>query len=201
MTATPEFLFDVGSPNAFLVHRALPAIAARTGLRFRYVPVLLGGVFKATGNRSPVMAFAGVRGKLAYERREMERFIARHGITGFAMNPHFPVNTLAAMRLAVAAGRLGIAEAYVEAAFAAMWRDGRRFDDPDTIRAVLEEAALPADDLLALAGDPTVKQELAASTEQAVERGAFGAPTFFVGEEMWFGKERLGDVVEAALAT
>ncbi|MGI8841125.1 MAG: 2-hydroxychromene-2-carboxylate isomerase [Caulobacteraceae bacterium] len=193
-----DFLFDFGSPNAYLAHKVIPQIEARTGARFAYVPVLLGGVFKATGARSPMEAYAGVPAKLAYEALEMRRFVARHGLTRFAPNPHFPVNTLAVMRGAVAAETLNVFAPYVEAVFAAMWEDGRKMDDPAVAAEVLAAAGLPADRLVALTQDSSVKARLTANTAAAVERGVFGAPTFFVGEEMFFGKDRLGDV-EAAI--
>jgi 2-hydroxychromene-2-carboxylate isomerase len=194
-----EFLFDFGSPNAYLAHKVIPEIEARTGVRFAYVPVLLGGVFKATGNRSPMEAFAGIPAKLAYEARERDRFVARHGLTRFAANPHFPVNTLAIMRGAVAARRLDVFEAYVEAVFAAMWEDGAKMDDPAVIARVLAAADLPSDRLIALAQDQTVKDELVANTTAAVSRGVFGSPSFFVGDDLWFGKDKLGEV-EAAIS-
>ncbi len=192
-----EFLFDFGSPNAYLAHRVIPAIEARTGARFAYVPVLLGGVFKATGNRSPMEAYAGVPAKLAYEALETRRFVARHGLIRFASNPHFPVNTLAIMRGAVAARTLEVFAPYVEAVFAAMWEDGRKMDDPSVIADALSAAGLPAERLMALAQDPAVKDELIANTTDAVARGVFGSPTFFVGDEMFFGKDRLRDVEDA----
>jgi 2-hydroxychromene-2-carboxylate isomerase len=195
-----EFLFDFGSPNAYLAHRVIPAIEDRTGVRFAYVPVLLGGVFKATGNRSPIEAYAGVPAKLAYEALETRRFVARHGLTRFASNPHFPVNTLAIMRGAVAARTLDVFAPYVEAVFAAMWEDGRKMDDPAVVARTLAAAGLPADRLIALTQDLAVKEQLVASTTNAVARGVFGSPTFFVGEAMFFGKDRLGDVEEAIKA-
>jgi 2-hydroxychromene-2-carboxylate isomerase len=193
----PQFLFDFGSPNAYLAHRVIPAIEARTGARFVYVPVLLGGIFKATGNRSPGEAFAAVRGKLAYEGLETRRFVARHGLDRYTSNPHFPVNTLTIMRGAVAAQNLEVFAPYVEAVFAAMWEDGRKMDDLGVIAEVLAATRLPADRLLALTQDQSVKDQLIANTNAAVERGVFGAPTFFVGEEMFFGKDRLREVEEA----
>ena len=195
-----RFLFDFGSPNAYLSHRVIPAIEARTGARFVYEPVLLGGIFKATGNRSPVEAFGGVRNKLAYEGLEMRRFVARHGLTKYAHNPHFPVNTLLIMRGAVAARTLDVFEAYVEAVFVAMWERGLKMDDPAVAAATLAEAGLPAERLLALTQDPAVKERLMANTTAAVEAGVFGIPSFFVGQEMWFGKDRLRDVEEAIVA-
>ncbi|WP_290482234.1 2-hydroxychromene-2-carboxylate isomerase [Hyphomonas sp. UBA3601] len=196
-----EFHFDFGSPNAYLSHKVIPDVEARTGVSFTYVPVLLGGVFKATGNQSPVMAFAGIRNKPEYERLEMMRFIERHGLTqAFAMNPHFPVNTLAIMRGAVAAQHLDVFKPYVNAIYAAMWQGAQKMDDPETIGRVLAAADLPADALMATAQDSGIKQELVDNTTASVERGNFGSPTFFVKERMWFGKDRLRDVEEAILA-
>ena len=195
-----RFLFDFGSPNAYLSHRVIPAIEARTVAKFVYEPVLLGGVFKATGNRSPMEAFGAIKGKLAYEAMETRRFVARHGLTKYAPNPHFPVNTLAIMRGAVAAQTLGVFEAYVEAMFVAMWERGLKMDDPAIVTQVLSDAGLPAAELLALTQDASVKETLVANTAAAVEQGVFGSPTFFVGDEMYFGKDRLRDVEEAIAA-
>ena len=193
-----EFIFDFGGPNSWFVHRAIPAIEAEGKVTFRYVPVLLGGLFKATGNKPPMMTYGHVAAKVAYDRLEMARFMARHGITGFKLNPHFPVNTLLAMRGAVAAERLGCGPAYREAIYTALWQDGLKLDDPQVWAQVLAAAGLNAAALGELAQDDAVKAELAASTESAVARGAFGVPTFFLDGEMWFGKDRLRDVVEAA---
>lgn len=192
-----QFLFDFGSLNAYLAHEVIPSIEARTGASFEYVPILLGGLFKHTNNRSPVEAFAAIPNKLAYERLEMRRFIDAHGLSRFRMNPHFPVNTLKIMRGAVAAHASGCLEPYAHAMFAAMWEDGLNMDDPDRIHAVLAAAKLDADALLAASQEPDVKARLIANTQQAADRGAFGSPTFFVGDEMYFGKDRLRDVEEA----
>ena len=193
-----EFLFDFGGPNSWFVHRAIPAIEAAGKVRFRYVQVLLGGLFKATGNKPPMMVYGHVTAKVNYDRLEMDRFMARHAITGFAFNPHFPVNTLLAMRGAVAAEQLGCGPAYREAMYTALWQDGLKLDDPEVWGAVLTKARLDATALGALVQDEAIKAALVASTESAVARGAFGVPTFFLGDEMWFGKDRLRDVVEAA---
>jgi 2-hydroxychromene-2-carboxylate isomerase len=192
--ASVEFHFDFGSPNAYLAHRVIPAIEARTGARFRYVPVLLGGVFKATGNRSPAESLQGIRNKPEYERLETERFIRRHGISSFRRNPFFPVNTLQIMRGAVAAELDGYLPAYGEAMFHHMWEDPKKLDEPEVIRAALDASGLDGAHTLERIQDPAVKQRLIANTEQSVARGTFGSPTFFVGEEMWFGKDRLRDV-------
>ncbi len=195
-----EFLFDFGSPNAYLVHRALPAIAAKGTVSFRYEPVLLGGVFKAIGNQSPMQSYGHIGAKVAYDRLEMRRFMTAHQIDRFVMNPHFPVNTLLMMRGALAARRLGCEAAYDEAMFAGMWEQGLKLDLPDVWERALTDAGLPAEQLAELAADGAVKGELVANTERAVARGVFGIPSFFLGDELWFGKDRLRDVVEAAEA-
>jgi len=196
-----EFIYDFGGPNSWFVHRALPAIEAKGQVRFRYVPVLLGGLFKATGNRPPMLTYGHVEAKVAYDRLEMQRFMARHGISGFKLNPHFPVNTLLAMRGAIAAERLGCGPAYREAMFKALWEDGLKLDDPAVWAETVAAAGLDAAALGALVEEAEVKAELVANTDAAVARGAFGVPTFFLGDEMWFGKDRLRDVVEAAGGT
>ncbi len=200
MAKTLEFLFDFGSPNVYLAWKALPPILARTGAAVTVTPVLLGGLFKLTDNRSPVEAFAGVKGKLAYENRETQRFVARHGLSAFRMNPHFPVNTLLIMRGLVAAERAGVAEAYRDAVLAAMWEQGLKMDDPAMVAEVLTAAGLEARAILEATQDPDVKAKLMANTDAAAARGAFGAPTFFVGQEMFFGKDRLGQVEEELAA-
>jgi len=194
------FYFDFGSPNAYLAHKVIPGIEQRTGARFVYIPALLGGIFKATGNQSPAQAFAGIPSKLAYEAKETRRFVKRHGITEYAMNPHFPVNTLQIMRGAVAAQQLGVFEAYVEAVFRAMWVDGLKMDDPAVIEAAFTKAGLPAARLLELMADPAVKAKLIENTEAAVAKGVFGSPSFLVGDELFFGKDRLRDVEEEVAA-
>jgi len=196
-TVQIDFLFDFGSPNAYLSHKVIPGIEARTGTRFRYLPILLGGLFKLTGNRSPVEAFAEIRNKLEYERLELARFVQRHGLTAYSRNPHFPVNTLQIMRRAIAAQREGVFEGYVDVVFAAMWERGLKMDDPQVIHQTLEEAGFDAERLAALAQQDDVKAELLANTQQAFERGAFGSPTFFVDDQIYFGKDRLRDVEEA----
>lgn len=200
MTVTVEFHFDFGSPNAYLAHRIVPEIEQRTGASFRYVPVLLGGVFKATNNRSPGEAFAGIRNKLEYERLETERFLRRHEITEFNRNPFFPVNTLRIMRGAVAAEMDGTLPSYVEAVFHHMWEQPKKMDEPDVIHAALDESGIDGAAMLARIEDAAVKQRLIANTEASVARGAFGSPTFFVGNEIWFGKDRLRDVEDAIAA-
>jgi len=188
-----EFMYDFGSPNAYLAHRVLPALAERHDARLRYVPVLLGGIFKATGNQSPMVSYRDIRGKLAYQAREMERFIARHGIRYHA-NPYFPINTLKLMRGAVFAQGKPWEGDYIEAIFNAMWLHGQQMGDAEVFRDVLIEAGLPVAEILAGLDDPEVKAALIANTETAVARGVFGSPTMFVDQEMFFGKDSLPDL-------
>ena len=194
-----EFHFDFGSPNACLAHLVIPAIEQRTGAKFDYVPVLLGGVFRLTGNRSPGESFAGIKNKLEYERLEMERFIKRHGITSFRRNPFFPVNTLMIMRGAVAAQTLGVFERYVDETYRHMWSEPKKLDDPTVWRVALLESGFAADRFEELVQDPEVKGRLLDNTQRSVARGTFGSPTFFVGDEIFFGKDRLRDVEEMIL--
>jgi len=194
-----EFHFDFGSPNAYLAHLIIPELEKRTGAPFEYVPVLLGGVFKLTNNRSPIESFHGVKNKLEYGRIEMRRFIRRHGITRFAMNPFFPVNTLLVMRGAIAAQTEGVFDRYVDAVFGHMWAEPKKMDDPAVARAALDESGLDGARLIAMTQEPAVKDRLLANTQKSVDRGAFGSPTFFVGEEIFFGKDRLRDVEEEIL--
>jgi 2-hydroxychromene-2-carboxylate isomerase len=197
MSPRVEFHFDFGSPNAYLAHRVIPAIEARTGVSFQYVPVLLGGVFKATGNVSPAVSLQGIKNKPEYTALEMRRFLSRHGIEDFRSNPNFPVNTLQLMRGAIAARRQNCFDRYVDEVFRHMWCDPKKMDDPEVIRAALEESKLPVDALIAGMQDPGVKQELIANTEDSVARGVFGSPSFFVEGELFFGKDRLGEVERA----
>ncbi|HEY1632081.1 MAG TPA: 2-hydroxychromene-2-carboxylate isomerase [Rhizomicrobium sp.] len=190
----PQFLFDFGSPNAYMAHKVIPGIEARAGAKFEYVPVLLGGIFKLTGNKPPMVAFGGIKGKMDYEMLETRRFIARHGLDKFQFNPNFPVNTLALMRMATAARMAGTLPAYADAVFHHMWEAPKKMDDPEVMRAALLESGLDADALTAAAQTHEVKQALMNATEDAVSRGTFGIPTFFVGGEIFFGKNTLPEV-------
>lgn len=199
MTKTLELIFDFGSPNAYLTLKVLPGILDRTGAELVVIPCLLGGIFKATGNKAPMVQYAGVPAKLAYENLEMRRFIERHGLTRFRLNPHFPVNTLLIMRGAIVAADEGRLDAYVEAVNRAMWEEGLKMDDPAVAAAFLSANGFDGPALLARTQEPAIKEKLAANTEAAVARGVFGIPTFFVGDAMFFGKDRLAQVEEALL--
>ena len=200
MSISVEFHFDFGSPNSYYAHRVIPAIEARTHIEFEYVPILLGGVFKATNNRSPMEALAGIRNKSEYKALETRRFVKKHSIENFKFNPNFPINTLAIMRGAIYAINNDIGDDYIGAMYRCMWEKELNMAEPTVIQQALVDANLPADAIIAGSADAEVKQQLIHNTAASVERGNFGSPTFFVGEEIFFGKDKLGDVEEEILA-
>lgn len=189
-----EFHFDFGSPNAYLSHRAIPSIENRTGVKFTYVPVLIGGVFKATGNASPAVTLQGIKNKPEYQRIEMLRFLKKHNISDYNQNPFFPVNTLQIMRGAIFAQSQDYYERYIDEIYRHMWCEPKKMDDAEVIRAAFEESGLPADAIFEGMQDPIVKQILIDNTSRSVEMGAFGSPIFFVENEIFFGKDKLVDV-------
>lgn len=193
MSRQIEFFFDVGSPASYLAWTQLPGIADAAGAAIVWRPMLLGGVFKATGNRSP----AEVPAKGQYTHRDLVRHAERYQVP-FQYNPHFPVNTLLLMRGAEAYRDTPAFDAYLDAVFRAMWVEPRNLNDPEEVARMLEEGGFDPAEALERAQSPRAKEGLKATTEEAVTRGVFGAPTFFVGEEMWFGQDRL-DWVAAAL--
>ena len=199
MTIIAEFHYDFGSPNSYFCHRVIPQIEDRTGVRFRYVPILLGGVFKATNNRSPMEQFAEVKNKKEYFARETERFLQEHKLDKYVRNPHFPVNTLHIMRGACYAAGKEFEQKYIEIIYQSMWENGLKMDEPATIKNVLTEHGLPADEIISGSRESATKQLLMDSTSYSVERGNFGSPTFFVGQEMFFGKDRLEQVEKEIL--
>jgi 2-hydroxychromene-2-carboxylate isomerase len=194
-----EFHFDFGSPNAYLSHLVIPEIEKRTAVKFEYVPVLLGGVFKATNNRSPAESLQGIKNKPDYERLETTRFLRRHNITRYKSNPFFPVNTLMMMRGAIAAQSLDVFARYVDEMYRNMWAEPKKMDDPNIFRTALDQAGLASAQILELIQQPKVKDQLIENTRRSVERGTFGSPTFYVGNEIFFGKDRLRDVEEMIL--
>lgn len=196
-----QFLFDFGSPNAYMCHKVIPMIEARTGVRFDYVPILLGGLFKLANNRSPMEAFADIPNKRAYDMLEIKRFLNKHQLSKFQFNPNFPVNTLAIMRGAVAAQKLGVFAHYVDVMYAGMWELGLNLSDPEVIQSYLNQHGIDATALLQASQDAEVKAALLHNTQHAFERGAFGSPTFFVGEEIFFGKDRLRDVEDEIVSS
>ncbi len=196
---TLELIFDFGSPNAYLAMKALPELLDRTGADLLITPCLLGGIFKATGNKAPMIQYADAPAKLAYENLEMRRFIEKHGLHKFRLNPHFPVNTLTIMRGAIVADDEGVLDDYIDAVNRAMWEDALKMDDTEVIATFLSANGFGGPALLARTQEPEIKAKLVANTEAAVARGVFGIPTFFVGDAMFFGKDRLGQVEEALL--
>lgn len=192
-----EFFFDYGSPYSYLADTRLAGLQARVGCEIAYRPMLLGGIFKATGNRSP--AEETVLPKLRYQSAELQRWVEHYQV-GFVSNPFFPINTLQLMRTAHAAQDSGVFDTFHPVVFKAMWEQEKNLGDPEVLGPVLESAGLDAPGLLGMAADPEVKRSLMETSEEAVARGVFGAPTFFVGDAMFFGNDRL-DFVERALMT
>ncbi|HVH18597.1 MAG TPA: 2-hydroxychromene-2-carboxylate isomerase [Myxococcota bacterium] len=188
MSRQLDFFYDYGSPYSYVANAQLPAVVARTGAMLVYRPMLLGGVFKATGNRSP--AAEPIEPKRRYGGITLLRYAAEAGVA-FRMNPHFPIDTLFVMRCAVAAQRARVFDAFHARVYPAFWAEGENLGDRDALARVLASAGLDAASLFEGAQAPEVKSELRANTEEAVARGAFGAPTFFVGDELFFGSDHL----------
>jgi 2-hydroxychromene-2-carboxylate isomerase len=195
-----EFIFDFASPNAYLSHQLIGGIQARTGTAFIYIPCLLGGIFKETGNQAPMIANANIPAKLAYDRLEFTRFISAHSLKNFTFNPHFPVNTLLLMRGAILAKRQGMLASYIDAGLHHMWEDPKDMSDPNVFVAAMTASGFDGKAISEATQDADIKAELVANTQSAVARGAFGIPTFFVGDDMFFGKDRLGQVEDAIRA-
>ncbi|WP_020480383.1 2-hydroxychromene-2-carboxylate isomerase [Sandarakinorhabdus sp. AAP62] len=195
MTKTVELIFDFVSPNAYLVWQPLREMVARQGAQIRITPAFLGGMHKLTGNAPPFIRDAEVKGKNEYANLEMNRFIAKHGLTRFRMNPKFPFNSVNLLRMLIALDGDDQIR-FVEALLPAIWEQGLDVSDADAVTAVLTAADFDAEALAARTQDPVIKQTLIDNTEQAVARGTFGIPTFYVGSEMFFGKERLGQIEE-----
>lgn len=194
MSVTVEFFYDLASPNCYMANKVLPQVLESTGATVAYRPILLGGLFKATSNQAPWITYAPVKPKMAYMMTEMGRFIKKHQLTDYKMNPNFPVNTLLLQRGMIAAEEAGVVAEYVAAGEKMMWEEGLKMDDPEVYAKGFDTHGLDGSALLAKTQDQAIKDKLAANTEEAVKRGAFGAPTFFVGDEMFFGKDRLADL-------
>ncbi len=192
-----EFLFDFGSPNAYVAHTQIPGIESRTGITVEYVPVLLGGVFKLVGNTSPMEAFKSIPAKRKYFSRDIRDWVEYLDIP-FRRNPHFPVMTLGIMRGAVALLGTDRFADYVESVFHAMWVDEKKMDDPAVIEEVLTAAGFDAQAIFARTRDPEIKRKLIDYTQAAVDRGVFGSPAFFAGDRQFFGKDRM-HLFEAAI--
>ncbi|WP_213940843.1 2-hydroxychromene-2-carboxylate isomerase [Pseudomonas sp. dw_612] len=194
MSKTVEFFFDLGSPATYLAYTQLPKICAQTDSQLIYIPILLGGVFKATGNASP----ATIPAKGRYMFEDLDRYAKRYGVP-LKFNPHFPINTLMLMR-AVTGIQLRHPErfqTFIDCLFNALWVEGRSLDEPTTVAAVLTQNGFDPNEVLALTADEEVKAVLRDNTEKAVQRGVFGAPSMFIGNQLFFGQDRLDFVVEA----
>ncbi|MGF6201236.1 2-hydroxychromene-2-carboxylate isomerase [Pseudomonas laurylsulfatiphila] len=194
MSKTVEFLFDLGSPTTYLAYTQLPAICEQTDSQLIYIPILLGGVFKATGNASP----ATIPAKGRHMIQDLDRYARRYGVP-LKFNPHFPINTLMLMR-AVTGIQLHHPErfvAFIDCLFKALWVDGRNLNDPATVAAVLSGNGFDPNEVLALTADETVKATLKDNTEKAIQRGVFGVPSMFVDNQLYFGQDRLDFVLEA----
>jgi 2-hydroxychromene-2-carboxylate isomerase len=192
-----DFIFDFASPNAYFCHRVIPEIEKRTGATFNYVPCLLGGIFKITNNQAPMMAFNGITNKLEYQNIEIQRFIKKHNLADFTMNSFFPVMTLQLQRGAIAAKSLNVFDEYLEAIFKGMWEKGLNLADQEVlINLLTAETQIDISDLVEKMQTQEIKDQLIQNTSNAVERGAFGIPTFFADDEIFFGKDSLGDLEE-----
>ena len=191
MAKSVDFYFDYGSPTSYLAYTQMPGVAKRTGATVNYVPILLGGVFQATGNRSPVEVAATGQ----WMQGDLQHFAERYKVP-YQWNPHFPINTLALMRGATYAAREGFLLPYSDAIYKAVWADGLNMGDPAVIGKVLQEADLDAQKVLAGTQEQAIKDALKDATQRAIARGLFGAPTFFVGARMHFGQDRLPYVEE-----
>jgi 2-hydroxychromene-2-carboxylate isomerase len=191
-----DFYFDFASPNGYLSLQALKKYQASMDLEINYIPVLLGGIFKLTNNQPPMIAFGEVKGKLEYENLEMKRFIDFHQLSNFKMNPHFPVITLMLMRGALAAQQEGFLEEYINKMSVEMWENEKKLDDPDELKAAYDNAGFDSDKIFSLMGTQEIKDKLLNNSSAAAERGVFGIPTFFVGDEMYFGKNTIEEIIK-----
>ncbi|MGC6472488.1 MAG: 2-hydroxychromene-2-carboxylate isomerase [Parvibaculales bacterium] len=194
MTKQVEFYYDFGSPNSYLANQVLPGVCAEHGAELVYRPCLLGGIFKATGNQAPWLTFANVQPRLDYDMMEIDRFARKHGLHDYKLNPHFPLNTLMLMRMACAVEMSGDLAGFIGVTEKAIWEQGLKMDEPDIAAKALTDAGLDGAALVEQAQQPEVKERLIKNTEEAVNRKLFGLPTFFVGDEMFFGKDRLRDI-------
>lgn len=189
-----DFIFDFASPNAYLVHQAITPFKKRTSAQVIYIPCLLGGIFKSTNNQPPMIAFANIPAKVEYQNTEINRFIEKHKITKFKFNPHFPINTLKLMRAACVAERDGYLMDYIDVMLSCIWEQGLKMDETEVIQTAFQNAGFDAENLMQQSSKPEIKEKLIANTNAAVERGCFGIPTFYVENEMFFGKETLSQI-------
>ena len=191
-----DFIFDVASPNMYFCHKLIPDFKERTGVEFEYIPCLLGGIMKLSGNQPPFVAFAEIPNKNKYQLIEIERFIKQHQLKEFKFNSNFPMNTVQIQRGALAARELGIFDKYLEIILEAMWEKNLNLADIDTFQSTLSENNIDAESIMEIITSQDCKDKLIANTTDAVNRGAFGVPTFFFDNQIFFGKDHLHQLEE-----
>jgi 2-hydroxychromene-2-carboxylate isomerase len=191
-----DFIFDVASPNTYFAHKLIPNFEKRTGTKFRYIPCLLGGIHKLTNNQPPFIAYADCENKNNYQMIEIERFVKQHKLTKYKFNSHFPPVTIQVQRGAIAAQRLKIFEEYFECVISAMWESDKNISDINILHETLEQSNLDVAAIMNIATSQQCKDKLIANTDDAVSRGAFGAPTFFYENQIFFGKDHLYQLEE-----
>lgn len=196
---TVDFIFDFASPNAYLCHKVIPSIEAKTGVTFNYIHCLLGGIFKITNNQAPMISFANIQNKLEYESLEMQRFIDKYALSKFIMNSNFPITTVTLQRGGLVAEKQGCGAAYRDLMLKGMWEEDANLGDLEVFSDYVKQLGLNPEQTLEKLSSPEIKQLLIDNTSMAVERGAFGVPTFYAGSEMFFGKERLSQLEEFLL--
>ena len=191
-----DFIFDFASPNAYFCHKLIPIIEERTDVSFNYIPCLLGGIFKLSGNQPPFMAFADIPNKNAYQMIEIERFVKQHELTKYQFNSNFPINTVQIQRGSIAAQELNVFDQYLDVVITAMWEDNKNLNDLDILKATLNENNMDVEAIFNIVNSQECKDRLIANTSAAVERGAFGVPTFFLDDQIFFGKDHLYQLEE-----
>ena len=191
-----DFIFDIASPNAYFCHQLIPGFEERTGVKFDYIPCLLGGIMKLSGNQPPFVAFADIKNKNNYQFIEIERFIKQHKLDKYKFNSHFPQNTVQVQRGALAAQELGIFDRYIEVILRAMWEEDKNLSDLDVLQDTLINNKLDAEAIIKIVTSQECKDKLIKNTSEAVDRGAFGVPTFFIDDQIFFGKDHLHQLEE-----
>ena len=191
-----DFIFDFASPNAYFCYKLIPIIEDRTDVSFNYIPCLLGGIFKLSGNQPPFMAFADIPNKNAYQMIEIERFVKQHELTKYQFNSNFPINTVQIQRGSIAAQELNVFDQYLDVVITAMWEDNKNLNDLDILKATLNENNMDVEAIFNIVNSQECKDRLIANTSAAVERGAFGVPTFFLDDQIFFGKDHLYQLEE-----
>ena len=194
-----DFIFDFASPNAYLCHKAIQNLEKNHDIKFNYVPCLLGGIMKLSNNQPPMVTLAEIPNKMKYEfDTAFNRFMKEHSITKFKMNEYFPVNTISLIRGAIVAQKNDFFDSYVEIILCGLWEQSLKLDSPEALHEILTEHDCHADLVIEGIAKDNIKEELIANTSKATEKGAFGIPTFFVEDEMFYGKDTLRELKEMA---